>query len=70
MNKYLKAIIGLAIPLLTAVLLGLSTGEWDYEQLGMLVGGLVTGLLVYLAPNQSRQDVAPDRSRKDDLYRN
>lgn len=65
MNHYLKAIIGLAVPLLTAVLLGISTGEWDYEQLGMLVGGLVTGVLVYLAPNggQSHQP------REDDLYR-
>jgi len=47
-----KAIVGLSVPLITALLVGFSTGEWDFEVIGTLVGAFVTGLLVYLTPNR------------------
>ncbi len=47
-----KAVVGLAVPLLTALLIGFSSGSFNFEEIGMLVGALVTGLLVYFIPNQ------------------
>lgn len=57
---YTKAIVGLAVPLVTALLLGFSSGEWDYENVGYLAGAFITGLLVYLFPNRGD---AEDRGR-------
>ena len=56
---YAKAIVGLAVPLITALLMGFASGNWDYEQIGMLTGSLVTGLLVYLVPNTPKADMPP-----------
>jgi hypothetical protein len=58
--KAAKAVVGLLVPLITALLIGFSTGEWDYEAIGYLAGSVVTGLLVYFVPNKPSQEPPHD----------
>ncbi len=51
MQEARKALIAAVMPVLGAITLWVATGEVNFEELGLLIGGLVTALLVFLVPN-------------------
>jgi hypothetical protein len=59
MNDKLKAVVAAAVPLVAAIALAIATGEVNEEEIAVGVTGLLTAVLVWLAPNTPR----PERRR-------
>lgn len=67
MSRARKALAAPLAPVLLAILLGISSGEWDFEVIALGLSGFVAALVVYLVPNSG---VAPpsESEREDPEY--
>jgi ABC-type anion transport system duplicated permease subunit len=54
--KIAKAIVAAAVPLIGSLVLLWATGEYDADVIGAQVVALITAVMVYLVPNEPREN--------------